>query len=225
MQKRISVSFLSSKDEQKDILKINRTSADLLHVDVMDGKFVKKKHKPYKMLYKMNNMITKRLDVHLMEKNPLKNINYFASLNTEYITVHVELDKVDKYLDLIREYGIKCGLAINPDTDVSILLPYISKIDLIMIMSVYPGKGGQEFIDDTYKKILRVKKMIVSKKAKVKISVDGGVTDEIAKKLDFADIIVTGSYVTNSDNFEVAVSTIRNNADKKLAKEKKEEKE
>ena len=173
----------------------------------------------------MNNMITKRLDVHLMEKNPLKNINYFASLNTEYITVHVELDKVDKYLDLIREYGIKCGLAINPDTDVSILLPYISKIDLIMIMSVYPGKGGQEFIDDTYKKILRVKKMIVSKKAKVKISVDGGVTDEIAKKLDFADIIVTGSYVTNSDNFEVAVSTIRNNADKKLAKEKKEEKE
>jgi ribulose-phosphate 3-epimerase len=160
-----------------------------------------------------------------MEKNPLKNINYFASLNTEYITVHAELDKVDKYLDLIREYGIKCGLAINPDTDVSILLPYLSKIDLIIIMSVYPGKGGQEFIEDTYKKILRVKKMIVSKKVKVKISVDGGVNDEIAKKLDFVDIIVTGSYVTNSDNFELAVSTIRNNADKKLAKEKKEEKE
>jgi ribulose-phosphate 3-epimerase len=217
MQKKISISFLSSKDEQKDILKINRTSADYIHVDVMDGKFVKKKHKPYKMLYKMNNMINKRLDVHLMEKNPLKNINYFASLNTEYITVHAELDKVDKYLDLIKEYGIKCGLAINPDTDVSILLPYLSKIDLIMIMSVYPGEGGQKFIEDTYKKILRVKKMIISKKVKIKISVDGGVTDEVAKKLDFVDIIVSGSYVTKSDNFELAVSTIRNNADKKLA--------
>ena len=215
MQKKISVSFLSSKDEQKDIIKINRTSADYIHVDVMDGKFVKKKHKPYKMLYKMNNMLNKRLDVHLMEKNPLKNINYFAALNTEYITVHVELEKVDKYLDLIKEYGIKCGLAINPDTDVSILLPYLSKVDLILIMSVYPGKGGQTFIEDTYKKILRIKKIIVSKKVKVKISVDGGVNDEIAKKLDFVDIIVTGNYVTSSDNFEYAVSTIRENSQRK----------
>ena len=215
MQKKISVSFLSSKDEQKDILKINRTNADYIHVDVMDGKFVKKKHKPYKMLYKMNNMINKRLDVHLMEKNPLKNINYFASLNTEYISVHVELEKVDKYLDLIRDYGIKCGLAINPDTDVSILLPYLNKIDLIIVMSVYPGKGGQEFIEDTYKKILRIKKMIVSQKVKVKISVDGGVNEENAKRLDFADIIVTGSYVTNSDNFEYAINTIRESVDKK----------
>ena len=123
--KKISVSFLSSDSESKDILKINNTSADFIHVDVMDGRFVKKKHKPYKMLYKMSSEITKRLDVHLMEKKPLKHINYFAALNTEYITVHVELDKVDKYLDLIREYGIKAGLAINPDTDESMLLPYI----------------------------------------------------------------------------------------------------
>ncbi len=220
MQKKISVSFLSSKDEQKDILKINRTSADYIHVDVMDGKFVKKKHKPYKMLYKMGNTVAKRLDVHLMEKNPLKHINYFAAMNAEYISVHVELDKVDKYLDLIKEYGIKCGLAINPDTDVSILLPYLSKIDLIIIMSVYPGKGGQPFIEDTYKRILKVKKMIVSKKVKVKISVDGGVTAEEAKKLDFVDIIVSGSYVTNSDNFEVAINTLRENASKNTAKSK-----
>ncbi|MBR1385243.1 MAG: ribulose-phosphate 3-epimerase [Bacilli bacterium] len=222
MEKKISVSFLSSKDEQKDILKINRTSADYIHVDVMDGRFVKKKHKPYKMLYKMSNAVTKRLDVHLMEKNPLKNINYFAALNTEYITVHVELEKVDKYLDLIKEYGIKCGLAINPDTDVSILLPYLSKIDMVLIMSVFPGKGGQEFIDDTIKKILKVKKMIVSKKVKVKISVDGGVNDEVAKRLDFADIIVSGSYITNSDNFEEKINILRENASKKKIEKKKE---
>ncbi|MBR3490144.1 MAG: ribulose-phosphate 3-epimerase [Bacilli bacterium] len=230
--KKVSVSFLSSKDEQKDILKIDRTSADYIHVDVMDGKFVKKKYKPYKMLYKMGNTINKRLDVHLMEKNPLKNINFFASLNTEYITVHVELPKVEKYLDLIREYGIKCGLAINPDTDVSVLLPYLPKIDLIIIMGVFPGKGGQEFIDDTIKKILRIKKMIVSKKARVKISVDGGVNAEVAKRLDFVDIIVTGNYVTSSDDFETAIETVRANASinenkgkEKAAKRKKEESE
>lgn len=230
--KKVSVSFLSSKDEQKDIIKIDRTTADYLHVDVMDGKFVKKRHKPYKMLYKMGNTITKRLDVHLMEKNPLKHINYFASLNTEYITVHVELPKVEKYLDLIREYGIKCGLAINPDTDVSVLLPYLSKIDLVIIMGVFPGKGGQEFIEDTIKKILRVKKMIVSKKAKVKISVDGGVNAEVAKRLDFVDIIVTGNYVTSSDDFQEAIETVRANASinenkgkEKRKKEKEEAKE
>lgn len=216
--KKVSVSFLSSKDEQKDILKLNRTSADYIHVDVMDGRFVKKKHKPFKMLYKMSSTIIKRLDVHLMEKNPLKNINYYASLNTEYITIHVELDKVDKYIDLIKQYGIKCGLAINPDTDVSALLPYLSKIDMVLIMSVMPGKGGQEFIDDTIKKILKIKKMIVSKKVKVKISVDGGINDEIAKRLDFVDIIVSGSYVTNSEDFEEAICLLRENASKNSKK-------
>lgn len=213
--KRISVSFLSSKNEEKDLLKLTRSNTDYIHVDVMDGKFVKKKHNPFKLLSKMSNQINKRLDVHLMDKNPLKNINYYAALNTEYITIHAELEMLDKYLDLIKEYGIKCGLAINPDTDVSILLPYISKIDLVLIMSVNPGLGGQKFIDDTIKKILKVKKMIVSKKLKTKISVDGGVNDEIAKRLDFVDIIVSGSYVTSSDDFDESIQILRKNASDK----------
>lgn len=219
--KKISVSFLSSVNESKDILKLNNTSADFIHVDVMDGRFVKKKHKPYKMLYKMGSEVTKRLDVHLMEKKPLKHINYFAALNTEYITVHVELDKVDKYLDLISQYGIKAGLAINPDTDESMLLPYINKVDLILVMSVYPGKGGQEFIEETTKRILRIKKILLKKKSKAKISVDGGVNAETAKKLDFADILVSGIYVTNSDDFESAIQTLRLNASLNTIKGKK----
>ena len=218
--KKISVSFLGSKDEQKDIMKLNRTSCDYIHVDVGDGHFVKKKHKPHKMLYKMGSSLTKRLDVHLMEKKPLKHINFYAALNTEYITIHVEIDKVDKYIDTIKQYGIKCGLAISPDTDESCLLPYLSKIDMVLIMSVYPGKSGQVFIEDTIKKILRIKKMIVSKKVKVKLSVDGGVNDEIAKRLDFVDIIVSGSYVTNSNDFEEAIETLRKNSSKNSKKGK-----
>lgn len=201
MEKKISVSFLSSKDEQKDILKINRTSADYIHVDVMDGKFVKKKHKPYKMIYKMGNTVSKRLDVHLMEKNPLKHINYFAALNTEYISVHVELEKVDKYLDLIKEYGIKCGLAINPETDVSILLPYLSKIDLVIIMSVNPGKGGQPFIEDTIDKINYFNDYRKLNNLNYLIEVDGGINDKIIKKLN-ADIIVVGNYITAANNYQ-----------------------
>lgn len=218
--KQISVSFLSSKDEQEDIIKLNTTSADFIHVDVMDGRFVRKRYKPYKMLYKMSNSVTKRLDVHLMVKKPERLINKFVNLNTEYITIHAEIDKVDKYLKLIKEFGIKCGLAINPDTDVSVLIPYLSLIDMVLIMSVYPGKGGQEFIDDTTKKILRVKKLLVSKKVKVKISVDGGVNDEVAKRLDFADIIVSGSYVTNSPDFESSITKLRENASTNTKKRK-----
>ena len=162
----------------------------------------------------MSNTINKRLDVHLMDKNPLKNINYYASLNTQYITVHAELEKLDKYLNLIKEYGIKCGLAINPETDISILIPYLSKIDLILIMSVNPGRGGQPFIDDTIKKILKIKKMIVSQKLKIKISIDGGINDEVAKRLDFVDIIVSGSYILSGEDIDEKIELIRKNADK-----------
>lgn len=213
--KKISVSFLSSKNVEKDLLKLSRSTADLIHVDVMDGKFVKKKNNPYKKLSKMENMISKRLDVHLMDKNPLKNINYYAALNTEYITVHVELDKVEKYLDLIKDYGIKCGLAINPETDISVLEPYLSKIDLVLVMSVNPGLGGQQFIENTTKKILKLKNIIVSKKLKIKISVDGGINDEVVQKLDFVDIIVSGSYITSSDNFDEQIEKLKNNVSNK----------
>ena len=150
----------------------------------------------------MSNVLTKRLDVHLMVKNPLKDINYYAALNTEYITVHSELEKVDKYLDLIKEYGIKCGLAVNPETDISLIMPYLSKVDLILIMSVHPGKGGQEFIDDTTKKILKLKKILVSKRLNVKIEVDGGVNDKTISRAYFADILVSGSYVLSGETIE-----------------------
>ena len=203
LTKKVSVSVLSSKNLESDLIKLNSLpSVDYIHIDVMDGKFVRNKNNPFKTLYKMSNVLTKRLDVHLMVKNPLKDINYYAALNTEYITVHSELEKVDKYLDLIKEYGIKCGLAVNPETDISLIMPYLSKVDLILIMSVHPGKGGQEFIDDTTKKILKLKKILVSKRLNVKIEVDGGVNDRTISRAYFADILVSGSYVLSGETIE-----------------------
>ncbi len=223
--KKVSVSILSSKNVTKDFLKLNASKADYIHIDVGDGHFIKSRFNPFKTLYKLYPETTKRLDVHLMNKKPKKNINKYALLNTEYITIHVEIDKVDRYIDMIKQYGIKCGLAINPDTDVEELLPYLHKIDLIIVMSVYPGLGGQKFIEDTTKKILKIKKMIVKEKVDVKITVDGGVNDETSKKLDFADILVSGSYILNGEDYDERIETIRTNADKLKSKKKKEPKE
>ena len=221
--KKVSVSILSSKNLEEDIERINFSDADYIHVDVADGKFVKNKSNPYKVLSKMSKNLHKRLDVHLMEVNPLKNINLYAALNTECITVHIELKEVSKYLELIKRYGIKCGLAINPDTDIMTLKPYMDMIDLIIVMGVYPGYGGQEFIPETTKKIIKIKKMIVTSGRDIKITVDGGVNDKTSKELDFADILVSGSYVLNSEDVSKSCDIIRKNANKLKTKEKREE--
>ena len=220
--KKISVSTLSSNNVERDINRINFSNADYIHVDVADGKFVNNKNNPYKMLKKMSSNLKKRLDVHLMDYRPKKNINRYASLNTEYITVHVEVGDTNKYLKQIKDYGIKCGLAINPDTDTTILEPFLDKIDLILVMGVYPGFGGQEFIKTTTKKILKIKRMIVKSKRNIKITVDGGVNDITSSGLDFADILVSGSYVLEGDNIDERIETLRNNADKLKKKEGEE---
>lgn len=207
--KKVSVSFLGMKNQQRAVERLEISNTDYIHVDVMDGRFVKGRNNPYKLLTKMSKTISKRLDVHLMDKNPLKNINYYASLNTEYISVHVELPLVEKYLDLIKEYGIKCGLAIRPETDISILLPYLSKVDLILVMSVNPGKSGQSFIEDTKEKVFKIKKLITSKKLKTKISVDGGVNDETVKQISDADIIISGSYVFGAEDLNERINILK----------------
>ncbi len=208
MKKKVSVSFLSSKDVIGDLIELDTTSADYIHVDVMDGKFVKNKYLPFKILDKMAYVMKKRLDVHLMVKDPSKYIIRYATLNSEYITIHVELGKkLDEYFDLIDSYGIKCGLAINPNTDIIELTPYLDRIDLILVMSVEPGRGGQNFIDTTTKRIDDIKKMIG--KRKILINVDGGINNDTIGKVSNSDIVVSGSYVVGSDNFEEAITSLK----------------
>ena len=209
--KQVSASFLSSDDIEKDISLLNETSVDFIHVDIMDGKFVQNKTIPFRMMKNIYKFTSKRLDVHLMVEKPLKYIKKYATLNTEYITIHVEIEEDKEPLfDLINKYGIKKGLAINPDTSIEKIIPYLDQVDLILVMSVYPGAGGQSFIEETKSKISALKKIIKEKNLKTLISVDGGINGETCKKIrSQVDILVSGSYITNSDNFEESIKNLR----------------
>ena len=173
----------------------------------MDGKFVKNKNQPFRVLDRMSYVMKKRLDVHLMVNDPTKYIEKYATLNTEYITIHVELGDIDSYLDLIKTYGIKCGIAINPDTNLNLLEKYLDKIDLILVMSVFPGLGGQTFIEESTNRIDSIKNMIG--KRKILINVDGGINNKTISKVNNSDIVVSGSYIINSDDFEKKIESLR----------------
>lgn len=207
---KVSASFLSCKNPAVDLKKLNDTDVDFIHVDVMDGKFVKKKTMPFREMRNIYKYTDKRLDVHLMVKNPDKYIPLYAELNTEYITIHVEIGQdIDKMIKLIKKYGIKAGLAISPNTPVSDLVPYLPIIDLILVMSVEPGLGGQEFISSTKEKLKEVRTLLKEYKKSAVINVDGGVNDNTVSKCRDADIVTSGSYIVLSDNFQESINKLR----------------
>ena len=208
--KKVSVSFLSSKNIPGDLVKLDSTDVDFIHVDIMDGKFVENKTMPFSEMKHIYKYTSKRLDVHLMVENPKEYIPLYAELNTECITIHVEIDEdILKDLELIKSYSIKCGLAINPDTKVKELIPYLPYLDEIIVMSVVPGKGGQEFIPEVSEKIKELRALLNSYNIKALINVDGGVNDKTKSMCSDADILTSGSYVINSDNFQESISSLR----------------
>ncbi len=207
---KIGASFLKSKNIPNDLEKLNETDVDFIHVDVADGKFVKNKTLPYKEMKYIYRYTSKRLDVHLMVDNPSAYIPLYAELNTEFITFHVEtLEDIEKNLKLIKEYSIKCGLAINPDTKISELIPYLPFLDMILVMSVTPGFGGQEFMENTENRVNELKELLDSYNIKAWICVDGGINDKVIDKCRNASMVVAGSYITNSDNFQEKISSLR----------------
>ena len=208
--KKISASFLSCKELEKDLMKLNETDVDYIHVDVMDGKFVHHKTLPFRHMKNIYKFTSKRLDVHLMVEKPLKLIKKYASLNTEYITIHCELEEnISKLLDVISSFQIKRGLAVNPDTSIEKLIPYLNQIDLILVMSVYPGAGGQTFIEETSSKVKEIKKLLKERNLDVLVSVDGGINDKTKGKVLETDILVSGSYITNGEDFQERIDILR----------------
>jgi ribulose-phosphate 3-epimerase len=204
----ISVSFLKNKiGNQETINELNNTSCDYIHVDIMDGIFTKNKNFEYseiKQLFKDNK---RRLDVHLMVEDAYSYIEDYIKLKPEYITFHIESKSdIKKCIKLVKDNNIKVGLAINPDTRVYNILPYINDIDLVLVMSVVPGEGGQAFIKDVVKKINELKAL--QRKYKYVINVDGGINNETIKLVN-SDMIVSGSYITMSDNFNENINKLK----------------
>ena len=209
----VSASFLSSKDIPKFLNKLNDTDINYIHVDVMDGAYVKNKTMPFREMKHISDYTSKRLDVHLMVKNPLKYIDDYASLNTEYITIHKDID--DDLLTCLKEiksYYIKTGIALKEEDEIKDIIPYLPYIDLLLIMSVTPGAGGQSFQDEAVSKMkeAQILKKEYSKDFSFIVSVDGGINaDTIAKVNNYVDMVVSGSYLSRSTDLQEAIDTLR----------------
>lgn len=209
---KISASYLGCKKIGQTLNDLNLTDVDYIHVDVMDGKYVKGKTMSFNELSTIGNYTRKRLDVHFMVERPLKLIDLYATLNVFCITVHLNIqDNLEMIIKRCNDYGIKIGLAINPDQDVSLVYPYLDKIDLVLLMGVNPGLPGQEFIKSTLTKINTLKKELEKRKLNTLISVDGGVNLDNAKYLKDCDILVSGSTITKSNDYQETITKLRNN--------------
>ncbi|SEL06688.1 ribulose-phosphate 3-epimerase [Aquimarina amphilecti] len=188
---------------QRDVEMINNSDADWFHIDIMDGVFVPNISFGMPVLRDIAKHATKTIDVHLMIVDPDRYIKTFADLGSNILTVHYEAcTHLHRTLQAIKAEGMKAGVAINPHTNVSLLEDTIKDIDLVCIMSVNPGFGGQSFIENTYKKIKQLKEIIDRNSANTVIEIDGGVTNKNAKQLveAGADVLVAGSYVFKSED-------------------------
>ena len=203
---KLSISLLSIKNRLEFIKKINDCNIDYIHIDVMDKTFVDNVAYSMEEIREINAISNKKLDVHLMVNDPFKYIDNLRDMNIEYITFHVEIDKdINKLIDIVHGMGYKCGLAINPNTNIDALEPYISNIDLILVMSVMPGYGGQLFINSIYNKLESLR----NKYKNITISVDGGINqDNIYKLRSLVDMLVIGSYLSTETKEKVEM--IRN---------------
>ena len=207
----ISVSYLSSYySNEKTVMMLESTSADYIHVDLMDGGFVESKNFTIDNVLKLLKNHEKPLDIHLMTFDPLIYINDLATLKPEYITFHLEATKdIVKTIELIKRNNIKVGISIKPATNILELMPYLALVDLVLLMSVEPGAGGQSFIYHIADKLKDFKKVRTENNLNFKRAMDGGLNEDTIKLVKDLDIAVVGSYICKSNNYEERIKLLK----------------
>ena len=197
---------------ERDIEMINNSEADWFHIDIMDGVFVPNISFGMPVLEAISRHAKKTIDVHLMIIDPDRYIKTFADLGANILSVHYEAcPHLHRTLQAIKAEGMKAGVAINPHTNIDLLEDVIKDIDLVCVMSVNPGFGGQSFIENTYAKVAKLKSLITRKAANTLIEIDGGVTDKNAKQLVAAgaDVLVAGNYVFKALNPTETIANLK----------------
>lgn len=198
---------------QKECEMLNNSEADWYHLDVMDGVFVPNISFGIPVIDFINKHTLKPLDIHLMIIQPERYITQFKNVGANILTVHIEASThLHRTLQAIKQEGMKAGVALNPHTNVEQLEPTLEEIDLVCLMSVNPGFGGQAFIEGTYRKVEKLKSMIAKAGLETKIEIDGGVTSANAKQLidAGADVLVAGSFVFKAKNPTQTIADLKN---------------
>ena len=207
----ISVSYLKSiYKKEKTIYLIEKSNADYIHVDLMDGGFVPQKNFTISEITKLlaNHLLP--LDIHLMVFDPLIYIKDLSRLQPEYITFHLESTKdIVKTISEIKKYQIKIGLSLKPETDLSEIYPFLSVIDLVLVMSVNPGAGGQAFQESSIKRVNDLLAFRKNNNLHYKIEIDGGINADTIKQVPKVDIAVSGSYICTSTNFNPQITNLK----------------
>ncbi len=197
----------------RDVEMINQSEADWLHMDIMDGVFVPNISFGIPVMEAVYAISKKPLDVHLMIVQPERYIEAFKNAGAHILNVHYEASPhLHRTIESIHQHGMLAGVTLNPHTPVSVLEEIVSDLDLVLIMSVNPGFGGQKFIENSYDKVRRLKELILKRNSKALIEIDGGVSDKNAADLYAAgaDVLVAGSYVFNSPDPKKAIQLLKN---------------
>jgi ribulose-phosphate 3-epimerase len=206
----LSVSILGIKENQKEnIQKLDNLNIDYFHVDIMDGKFVENKTWSYRTVKTILENTNTKKDIHLMVTNVKKYIKKYSKLNPDIITFHYEATtKHLEYIKYLKDRNIKAGLSIKPDTKVEEIKDLLKYVDLVLVMSVEPGKGGQKYIENSTNKINELCKLREENNYSYLIEVDGGINNETKLQAKNADILVVGSYIT-SNNYEEKIKEFK----------------
>lgn len=215
MNRLIAPSLLSANFNclEKDIQMLNHSEADWIHLDVMDGVFVPNISFGIPVISHVKKIAEKPLDVHLMIIDPDRYISMFRDAGADVLTVHYEVcNHLHRTISAIRDHGMKASVCLNPHTPVHFLEEIICDVDVVLLMSVNPGFGGQKFIESTYGKVIQLKKLIESRNSKALIEVDGGVNLETGKRLfdAGADVLVAGSFVFGSKDPQATINELKN---------------